>query len=51
MTLNQKISYLLANGYVQQEHTQLIKTFTSPNGQIRFTIRDLMFRWDSLKVF
>lgn len=51
MTTKQKIDYLLANGYVEQDHSQLIKTFTSPNGQIRFSIRDIIFCWDSLRIF
>lgn len=51
MTLNQKITYLLANGYVQNDHAQLISTFTSSNGQIRFSLRDLIYSWDSLRIF
>lgn len=51
MTLQQKIAYLLDNGYVENNHPELIKTFTSPNKQIRFSLRDIMFRWNSLIVF
>lgn len=51
MKLIDKINYLLSNGYIEQEHSTLIKTFTSPNGYIRFSLRDIIYRWDSLIVF
>jgi len=51
MTLSKKITYLLDNGYVEQHHDKLIKTFTSPNGYIRFSLRDIIYRWDSLQIF
>ena len=51
MTLIDKINYLLSNGYIEQEHSTLIKTFTSPNGYIRFSLRDVIYSWDSLRVF
>lgn len=51
MTLNQKIKYLLDNGYVQNNHSELIKTFTSSDGQIKFSLRDIIYRWNSLRIF
>jgi hypothetical protein len=48
MTTEQKIAYLLDNGYVQGEHKDLGKIFTSYNGYIRFTIGDITHRWNSL---
>lgn len=51
MTIKDKITYLLNNGYIQNDHSELIKTFTSPNKQIRFSLRDIIYRWDSLIIF
>jgi hypothetical protein len=51
MTILQKTTYLLDNGYIEQEHKELIKTFTSSNGYIRFSLRDIIYRWDSLRIF
>ena len=51
MTLVQKISYLKENGYIEESHTELIKTFTSKDKNRRFSLRDLIYRWNSLIIF
>lgn len=51
MTLQEKITYLLDNGYTERLHPELIRTYTSSNGYIRFSLRDIILRWDSLRVF
>ena len=51
MTLVEKINYLKQNGYVEKDHNELVKTFTSKDGSKRFSIKDLIFRWNSLIVF
>lgn len=51
MTLIEKIVYLLNNEYITSNHKELGRVFISKDGNKRFTNRDLIFSWDSLRVF
>jgi hypothetical protein len=50
MTLIQKMQYLLDNDYSQEGEGLDIK-FYSKDRTKRFTIRDLLQRWNSLRIF
>jgi hypothetical protein len=47
MTLNDKIQYLLDNGYKSTNHPTLPR-YISPNGQRAYSLRDLVFCWESV---
>lgn len=51
MTIKQRIDYLLSHGYTAKQDPQLIITFTSPNGQIRVSFKDVVYRWNSIMIF
>jgi len=47
MTLQQKIDYLLNNGYISTNRHLIVRY---SNGQHSYTIRDLIFCWNSIIV-
>lgn len=49
--LQNKIDYLLANGYREEESPLLGRVFISKSNQVRFTIFDITHRWHSLRIF
>lgn len=49
--LQDKINYLLANGFREEQSPLLGRVFISKSNSVRFTIADITNCWHSLRIF
>ena len=49
--LEDKINYLLDNGFREEESPLLGKVYISKSNQVRFTISDITNSWHTLRIF
>lgn len=49
--MQSKIDYLISNGFREELSPLLGRVFISKSNQVRFTISDITYRWESLRIF
>ena len=49
--IQDKINYLLDNGFREEESPLLGKVYISKSNQVRFTISDITNSWHTLRIF
>ena len=49
--IQDKINYLLANGFREEQSPLLGRVFISKSNQVRFTIADITNCWHTLRIF
>ncbi len=49
--IQNRIDYLLTIGFREEQSPLLGRVFISKSNQVRFTISDITYRWESLRIF